>query len=89
MLLTDFIRLQDPKLIESANITFKLFLPMENGGKWFFYCENGDTVDDLCKWVKDTGIDIELVWPDNQLEIEENGEDKDGRLIVKYIFRRD
>lgn len=54
--------------------------------KWFFYCEKGDTVDDLCKFVQDNNINVPIVWPYNKIEIEKEGVDNTGNSVFKYVF---
>jgi len=89
MRITDFIRLQNKELVESANITFKLLLPLSYGGKWFFYCNDGDTIDDLCKWVEssDKHINVDITWPYNAVSVDEDGE-KFWFHFERRCFRR-
>ena len=47
MLFKDFIKFLNPKMIEAARICFRIYLPLEKGGKYWFYCEPGTSLEEF------------------------------------------
>ena len=86
MKISDFIRTLDRNLVEKSLISFILYLPISYGGKFFFYCKDGETVEDLCNFLQKEDVDVDITYPYNNIELDEDGISKDGEKMWKYTF---